>query len=218
MFPAAWPSVFFHPELKLLLAVYVDDFKMAGPKDNMAKGWELIASKIDMDTPSPLGRYLGCEHLSRTSLLGRIDHPFAHVFDKSIPDPAAKPATAAATQDYTEYFPEEGVLVRYHLQPRKAFYHLRPEEAQVLNIGKSRLTEVMSLSSPGEVDEVWDQHGQSRKRGNFGQVAHTLLSSEHNGSQLWLLSRECVIRPKPRKRRGNRLSTTSISLTKAKGV
>ena len=50
VFPAAWPSVFFHPDLKLLLAVYVDDFKMAGPKGNMAKGWELIASKIDMDT------------------------------------------------------------------------------------------------------------------------------------------------------------------------
>ena len=42
VFPAAWPSVFYHPDLKLLLAVYVDDFKMAGPKQNMAKGWELI--------------------------------------------------------------------------------------------------------------------------------------------------------------------------------
>ena len=49
--PEGWPSVFFHPELKLLLVVYVDDFKMSGPKENMSKGWSLIASKIDMDTP-----------------------------------------------------------------------------------------------------------------------------------------------------------------------
>ena len=45
--PEGWPSVFFHPELKLLLVVYVDDFKMSGPKENMSKGWNLIA---DMDT------------------------------------------------------------------------------------------------------------------------------------------------------------------------
>ncbi|CAE7353670.1 unnamed protein product [Symbiodinium natans] len=52
VFPAAWPSVFYHPTLKLLLAVYVDDFKMAGPKENLAKGWELIGSRIDMATPA----------------------------------------------------------------------------------------------------------------------------------------------------------------------
>eukprot|EP00435_Cladocopium_sp_Y103_P017887 s3960_g4.t1 len=36
--PVGWPSVFFRPELKLLLVVYVDDFKMAGPKESMPKG------------------------------------------------------------------------------------------------------------------------------------------------------------------------------------
>ena len=30
LFPSSWPSVFFHTGLRLLLAVYVDDFKMAG--------------------------------------------------------------------------------------------------------------------------------------------------------------------------------------------
>ena len=54
--PAAWPPVFYHKGLHLLLAIYVDDFKMAGPKDNMARGWKLIGSKIDMDTPTPLSR------------------------------------------------------------------------------------------------------------------------------------------------------------------
>ena len=34
-----WPSCFWHPRLKLLLTVYVDDFKLSGPEENMAEGW-----------------------------------------------------------------------------------------------------------------------------------------------------------------------------------
>ena len=45
-----------HPDLDLLLVVYVDDFKMAGPKDNLAKGWEGISKVLDMDPAEPLGR------------------------------------------------------------------------------------------------------------------------------------------------------------------
>ncbi len=43
----AWKSVFWHPRLRLMLVVYVDDFKLAGPKEHMAEGWKLIGSKID---------------------------------------------------------------------------------------------------------------------------------------------------------------------------
>ena len=60
--PGSWLSVFYH---SLLLAVYVDDFKMAGPEKHSPKGWDLIGSKTDVDTPTPLGRYLGCEHISK---------------------------------------------------------------------------------------------------------------------------------------------------------
>ena len=82
--PEGWPSVFFHPELKLLLVVYVDDFKMSGPKENMSKGWSLIASKIDMDTPGEVNRYLGCDHVAQHNVKLKVeDHPYAHVFDKS---------------------------------------------------------------------------------------------------------------------------------------
>ena len=28
----------------------------------MSKGWSLIASKIDMDTPGEVNRYFGCDH------------------------------------------------------------------------------------------------------------------------------------------------------------
>ena len=36
-----WPSMYFHDELKLLLVIYVDDLKLAGPSENLAKGWEV---------------------------------------------------------------------------------------------------------------------------------------------------------------------------------
>ena len=66
-----WPSCFLHPKLQLFLAVYVDDFKMAGPVQNLEHGWKLIREEIDMDDPAPkvenntvIGsvRYLGCVH------------------------------------------------------------------------------------------------------------------------------------------------------------
>ena len=100
--PEGWPSVFFHPELKLLLVVYVDDFKMSGPKESMSKGWELVGSRIDMDVPTDIGRYLGCDHVQELQVKLTVhDHPFAHLFDKSLPDPAAKEAAAAErTQDF----------------------------------------------------------------------------------------------------------------------
>ena len=56
------PSIHFHPRLKLLLTVYVDDFKMAGPKDSLAKGWEIVSQRLQMDPPTPMGQYLGCMH------------------------------------------------------------------------------------------------------------------------------------------------------------
>ncbi|CAE6922243.1 RE2 [Symbiodinium natans] len=34
-FLSDWPSVFFHKELKLMLVIYVDDFKLVGPKENL---------------------------------------------------------------------------------------------------------------------------------------------------------------------------------------
>ena len=41
-----WPSCFWHPEPRLFLVVYVNDFKMAGPVSNMEKRWSRIRSGI----------------------------------------------------------------------------------------------------------------------------------------------------------------------------
>jgi hypothetical protein len=43
-FGSEWPSVFYHKELRLLLTVYLDDFKLAGPEENLEKGWTFVAT------------------------------------------------------------------------------------------------------------------------------------------------------------------------------
>jgi hypothetical protein len=72
-FGPEWPSVYFHKELALVLSIYVDDFKLAGPRENLAKGWTLLRSRVELDTPGPLGLYLGCQQtkVEIVSPLGR---------------------------------------------------------------------------------------------------------------------------------------------------
>ena len=55
-----------------------------------------------MDTPEDVGRHLGCDHVvSHNIKLSVEDHPFAHVLDHKIEDPASKPAAPVRrTQDY----------------------------------------------------------------------------------------------------------------------
>ena len=56
-------SIAYLPQLKLLLIVYVDDFKLSGPKCNLEKAWKLIQKGIILETPTGLGLYLGCRHI-----------------------------------------------------------------------------------------------------------------------------------------------------------
>ena len=55
-----WPSMYFHDELKLLLVIYVDDLKLAGPSENLAKGWEMLRAVLRIESETDLGLYLGC--------------------------------------------------------------------------------------------------------------------------------------------------------------
>ena len=41
----SWPSCYFHRKLNLFLVIYVDDFKMAGPKGTIKQGWDLLQKK-----------------------------------------------------------------------------------------------------------------------------------------------------------------------------
>ena len=66
-----WPSCYFHPELKLLLIVYVDDFKLAGPEHNIKKGWSLLKKGLEIEPEKTIDEkgavYLGCR-LKRSKL------------------------------------------------------------------------------------------------------------------------------------------------------
>ena len=60
-----WRSCYYHDKLKVLLAIYVDDFKMAGPEEACAAAWKLLQEGeggIIMDEPTPISSYLGCTH------------------------------------------------------------------------------------------------------------------------------------------------------------
>ena len=112
-----WRSVFYHPKLDLLLVVYVDDLKMAGPKDNLSKGWKSIADVIDIDTPEPFGRYFGCEHRVDEGIkLDKQDHPFHHIFS------TVKTAAVAhqhRTHDFWKHDKANKTWTRYHINPRR---------------------------------------------------------------------------------------------------
>ena len=55
-----WPCVYWHEKTKALMVVYVDDFKIAAPKNVIAQLWADLRAKIKMDDPTPPDRFLGC--------------------------------------------------------------------------------------------------------------------------------------------------------------
>ena len=41
--------------------VYVDDFKLVAPRENLKVLWKLIGQKLSLEPPTPFGRFRGCE-------------------------------------------------------------------------------------------------------------------------------------------------------------
>ena len=70
-----WNSCYFNKELKLFLTVYVDDFKMAGPRISMIEGWKRLRKGIQMEDPKPLGPYLGCQEEEGTMIIRDRSNP-----------------------------------------------------------------------------------------------------------------------------------------------
>ena len=74
-----WECLFFHRRLRLILSVYVDDFKLVGKQENLKEGWKLITgSGLVLDPPTPLGDYLGCGqfpvHITPEEAQRRLEH------------------------------------------------------------------------------------------------------------------------------------------------
>ena len=54
---AQWLSTYFRPTLKLCF-VYVDDFWVAGPKENLDENWEFLATDLTIHPPQTVGLFL----------------------------------------------------------------------------------------------------------------------------------------------------------------
>ena len=77
-----WPSCYYHAGWKIVMIVYVDDFKMAGPKQNLPKAWSALRGEVKkrpdgteyrtglvIEDPKPAGHFLGCTHIKGTKVL-----------------------------------------------------------------------------------------------------------------------------------------------------
>ena len=56
------PSCYFHHGLNLFLMIYVDDFKLAGPRVHLKAGWDLVCAAVEMGRQEEAGLFLGCHH------------------------------------------------------------------------------------------------------------------------------------------------------------
>ena len=84
-----WDCCFMHPELQLVLSVYVDDFKLSGPANNLKKGWDLIRKHLALDPPTPMEKYLGCGHVdiqpNEEIFRDRLEQIYPLVFPAPLP-------------------------------------------------------------------------------------------------------------------------------------
>ena len=85
------------------------------------------------------------------------DHLFAHLFDKSLPDPAAKEAAAAErTQDFWEVDAPKGVYIRHRCQPRKGYNVPDEEIINKCDLSNVRFTDFVQSSLEDDAASEWD--------------------------------------------------------------
>ena len=66
----SWPGVYFNPRTRMLLVVYVDDFKLSGPREHHDSTWAELSKELKLDAPKGDAdnehTFLGCVHRSFT--------------------------------------------------------------------------------------------------------------------------------------------------------
>jgi hypothetical protein len=66
---------------RLLFTIYVDDFKLAGPQENIAIDWDLLRQHIDIGPSSRSGMYLGCNIIKQNIRMNGNSYTNAIVYD-----------------------------------------------------------------------------------------------------------------------------------------
>ena len=69
-----WECLYVHRPLKVVLSVYVDDFKLAGLTRSLPIAWKALTDGgLELDKPEPLGLYLGCNQHPVTMSQSDVD-------------------------------------------------------------------------------------------------------------------------------------------------
>ena len=76
------------------MIIYVDDFKLSGPREHLQKGWDLLQEPsvlvpggIDIEPPEEVGRFLSCQHvITEREITWQGENPT----DLDPPEPKAK--------------------------------------------------------------------------------------------------------------------------------
>ena len=71
------------------------------------------------------------------------------------------------------------MVVRHHVQPRKALFKPRVAEAVALDLSPHRLTLMRPLGSEAAPDELWDTGGAKHKRDQLWTGATYLAANGH---------------------------------------
>ena len=174
--PDIWHSIFHHQEYNCLLVVYVDDFKMAGPSENMAKAWASIKKAVDIGEPEPYDRYFGCMHREFQNIhLPKEAHPFAFAFD-------AKTSASAMhrTQDWWEHDEQNKAWIRHHIQPRKRLYQPGDEGGECSNCSQ-RITFFDKKVTLKGCSSITDRDNQ----GGLNMYVDDWKTSKDQSSEFW---------------------------------
>ena len=98
-----WECLYMHREQQLFLSIYVDDFKMAGRKANLAPMWSKLKAHLNLDEPTQLhgSVYLGCSQYDR------------HIENVTIANQAAAFETIFASSGHkSAHSPERGEQIK----------------------------------------------------------------------------------------------------------
>ena len=211
--PEIWTSIFHHPELDLLLVVYVDDFKLAGPAGSLDKGWDLIGKVVEIDAPEPFGRYFGCHHIEKNNVrLSKEEHPFNHVFEGSAQH--AGVCSQRRTEDYWEHDENTKTWTRYHLQPRKCLF--RPKEqmsAFACSLDPQRVT-IKDQSKSSPICDEWSRHASDRISADTAWWTGRTVFSYGENQEAAL---NCALPSKPGSMRDKTAAKKEVKVSKFKG-
>ena len=106
-----WKSCFWNPETRMLLTIYVDDFKLAGPTEHFESTWKALREHILLSDPEPVDQYLGCKHIAKHVTVRVPNPPTREQMEKAVAEESRKPTGKAGepeesdTADHTKTKP-----------------------------------------------------------------------------------------------------------------